>query len=175
MTLGMSYEVFCALRAQPARRLGRSMCPFPIMYGTLFMMGWRLHAVARRALRGDFLLPGSGQCACRRWSISLLLHLLLLSRRHGAGDGGGPAGSTRRWSWGYAEVSVNSPGRHPDLPVQIGDWSRPAYGALHPGASPRFSDAILCIRGGLTGDRRKRMSSKTEELPAEAACGRPSL
>jgi TRAP-type mannitol/chloroaromatic compound transport system permease small subunit len=103
MTLGMSYEVFVryALNRPTAWSLDVSF----IMYGTLFMMGGAYTLSRGGHVRGDFLY--------RLWSartqarVDLVLYLLFFFPGVVALMVTGWKYSAR--SWGYGEVSVNSP------------------------------------------------------------------
>ncbi len=103
MTLGMSYEVFVryALNRPTAWSLDVSF----IMYGTLFMMGGAYTLSRGGHVRGDFLY--------RLWSartqarVDFVLYLFFFFPGVLALIVTGWKYSAR--SWGYGEVSVNSP------------------------------------------------------------------
>lgn len=103
MTLGMSYEVFVRyiLNRPTAWALDVSF----IMYGTLFMMGGAYTLSRGGHVRGDFLY--------RLWpvrvqaSVDLVLYILFFFPGVTALILTGWKYSSR--SWGYGEVSVNSP------------------------------------------------------------------
>jgi TRAP-type mannitol/chloroaromatic compound transport system permease small subunit len=103
MTLGMSYEVFVRylLNAPTPWALDMSF----IMYGTLFMMGGAYTLSRNGHVRGDFLY--------RLWrprtqaGVDLVLYLLFFFPGVVALIVSGWKYAAR--SWGYAEVSVNSP------------------------------------------------------------------
>jgi TRAP-type mannitol/chloroaromatic compound transport system permease small subunit len=103
MTFGMSYEVF-------VRYVLNSPTPWSldvsfIMYGTLFMMGGAYTLSRGGHVRGDFvyrLWPVRVQA-----SVDLLLYLLFFFPGVTALIFSGWKYSAR--SWGYGEVSVNSP------------------------------------------------------------------
>lgn len=103
MTFGVSYEVF-------VRYVLNSPTPWSldvsfIMYGTLFMMGGAYTLSRNGHVRGDFiyrLWPVRVQAA-----IDLLLYLLFFFPGVTALIFAGWKYASR--SWGYAEVSVNSP------------------------------------------------------------------
>jgi TRAP-type mannitol/chloroaromatic compound transport system permease small subunit len=103
MTLGMSYEVFVRyiLNSPTAWALDVSF----IMYGTLFMMGGAYTLSRGGHVRGDFIY--------RLWpvrvqaGVDLVLYLLFFFPGVTALILTGWKYSSR--SWGYGEVSVNSP------------------------------------------------------------------
>lgn len=103
MTLGTSYEVLVryALRAPTPWALDVSF----IMYGTLFMMGGAYTLSRNGHVRGDFLY--------RLWSpraqatVDIVLYLLFFFPGITALIFAGWKYASR--SWGYGEVSVNSP------------------------------------------------------------------
>lgn len=103
MTLGMSYEVFVryALNSPTTWSLDVSF----IMYGTLFMMGGAYTLSRGGHVRGDFLY--------RLWAprtqatVDLVLYLLFFFPGVLALVFAGWSYASR--SWGYGEVSVNSP------------------------------------------------------------------
>lgn len=103
MTFGVSYEVF-------VRYVLNSPTPWSldvsfIMYGTLFMMGGAYTLSRNGHVRGDFiyrLWPVRVQAA-----IDLLLYLIFFFPGVTALIFAGWKYASR--SWGYAEVSVNSP------------------------------------------------------------------
>jgi TRAP-type mannitol/chloroaromatic compound transport system permease small subunit len=103
MTLGMSYEVF--VRYVLNRPTSWALDVSFIMYGTIFMMGGAYTLSRGGHVRGDFLY--------RLWSVrtqakvDLVLYLLFFFPGVIALMVTGWKYSSR--SWGYAEVSVNSP------------------------------------------------------------------
>jgi TRAP-type mannitol/chloroaromatic compound transport system permease small subunit len=103
MTAGMSYEVF-------ARYLFNAPTPWAldlsfIMYGTLFMMGGAYTLSRGGHVRGDFIY--------RTWApkrqalVDLILYVLFFFPGILALIFAGWKYASR--SWGYAEVSINSP------------------------------------------------------------------
>ena len=158
MTLGMSYEVF--VRYVLNRPTAWSLDVSFIMYGHPVHDGWRLHAVrAGGHVRGEFPVPALASARAGD-GRSRALHLLLLSRRHGAG--GDRLEVLRRGPGVYAEVSVNSPAGIPIFQFKsvigrgrhIGSSSRgiapgfPMY-PVHPGG---------LLATGARGCRRKPRS-----------------
>ena len=103
MTLGMSYEVF--VRYALNRPTSWSLDVSFIMYGTLFMMGGAYTLSRGGHVRGDFLY--------RLWSartqarVDFVLYLFFFFPGVLALIVTGWKYSAR--SWGYGEVSVNSP------------------------------------------------------------------
>ncbi len=103
MTLGMSYEVF--VRYLLNRPTPWALDVSFIMYGTLFMMGGAYTLSRGQHVRGDFLY--------RLWrprtqaTVDLVLYILFFFPGVLALVFTGWKYSAR--SWGYAEVSVNSP------------------------------------------------------------------
>lgn len=103
MTLGMSYEVF--VRYIINRPTSWALDISFIMYGTLFMMGGAYTLSRGGHVRGDFiyrLWPARVQA-----SIDLVLYLIFFFPGITALVVTGWTYAAR--SWGYAEVSVNSP------------------------------------------------------------------
>ena len=103
MTLGTSYEVLVryALRAPTPWALDVSF----IMYGTLFMMGGAYTLSRNGHVRGDFLYrlwPARAQA-----TVDIALYLLFFFPGITALIFAGWKYASR--SWGYGEVSVNSP------------------------------------------------------------------
>lgn len=140
MTLGMSYEVF-------VRYLLNSPTPWAfdvsfIMYGTLFMMGGAYTLSRGGHVRGDFIY--------RLWpvrvqaSVDLVLYLLFFFPGITALMVTGYKYAAR--SWGYAEVSVNSPA---GIPIFQFKSVMVAAGILLfiQGIAQVFR-CILCIREG---------------------------
>jgi TRAP-type mannitol/chloroaromatic compound transport system permease small subunit len=103
MTLGMSFEVF--VRYLLNRPTPWALDVSFIMYGTLFMMGGAYTLSRGGHVRGDFLY--------RLWrprtqaTVDLVLYILFFFPGVLALIFAGWKYSSR--SWGYAEVSVNSP------------------------------------------------------------------
>jgi TRAP-type mannitol/chloroaromatic compound transport system permease small subunit len=103
MTLGMSYEVF--VRYLMNRPTAWALDVSFIMYGTLFMMGGAYTLSRGGHVRGDFLY--------RLWAprtqatVDLVLYILFFFPGITALIFAGWKYAAR--SWGYAEVSINSP------------------------------------------------------------------
>ncbi len=103
MTLGMSYEVF--VRYVLNRPTSWALDVSFIMYGTLFMMGGAYTLSRGGHVRGDFLY--------RLWTprtqarVDLVLYIFFFFPGITALIFAGWKYASR--SWGYAEVSVNSP------------------------------------------------------------------
>ena len=125
MSAGTGYEVFVRylLNSPTAWALDVSF----IMYGTLFMMGGAYTLSRGGHVRGDFLY--------RLWQprtqakVDFVLYLLFFFPGVTALIFTGWKYAAR--SWQYGEVSVNSPCRSADLPVQSRDRCR-GHPAFHP-------------------------------------------
>jgi TRAP-type mannitol/chloroaromatic compound transport system permease small subunit len=140
MTLGMSYEVF--VRYILNRPTPWALDVSFIMYGTLFMMGGAYTLSRGGHVRGDFIY--------RLWpvrvqaSVDLVLYLLFFFPGITALMVTGFKYAAR--SWGYAEVSVNSPA---GIPIYQFKSVMVAAGILLfiQGIAQVFR-CILCLREG---------------------------
>lgn len=155
MTLGMSYEVFVryVLNRPTAWALDVSF----IMYGTLFMMGGAYTLSRNGHVRGDFIY--------RLWSkrtqasVDLVLYLLFFFPGVTALVVTGWKYASR--SWGYSEVSVNSPA---GIPIFQFKTIIAAAGILLfiQGIAQVFR-CIMCIREGYWREAEEDVV-ETEEL-----------
>ena len=162
MTLGTSYEVV-------VRYLFNAPTPWAfdvsyIMYGTLFMMARRLHAVARRARARRLHLPAAGRRAGRRASTSCSTSS---SSSPACWRSSSPAGSTPPAPGATARSASTSPAGMPIYPAQVGHRRRRPP-ALHPGHRPGLPLHPLHARPA-TGCRPSEDVRETDEILIEAA------
>ena len=158
MTFGMSYEVFVryVLNAPTPWALDVSF----IMYGTLFMMGGAYTLSRGGHVRGDFLY--------RLWkprtqaTVDLVLYVFFFFPGVLALVFAGWEYAEK--SWGYTEVSVNSPA---GIPIYQFKTVIPVAGTLLviQGIAQVFR-CILCIREGVWREAEDDVQ-ETEELLAK--------
>lgn len=161
MTLGVSYEVFVryVLNAPTSWSLDVSF----IMYGTLFMMGGAYTLSRGGHVRGDFLY--------RLWSprtqarVDFVLYLFFFMPGILALIFTGWKYSSR--SWGYAEVSINSPA---GIPIYQFKSIMVAAGVLLliQGLA-QMCRCILCMREGFWRKQAEEDVKETEERLLEEA------
>lgn len=161
MTFGMSYEVLVRyfFNAPTPWALDLSF----IMYGTLFMMGGAYTLSRGGHVRGDFVY--------RTWSprvqatVDLILYFLFFFPGILALVFAGWKYASR--SWGYGEVSVNSPA---GIPIYQFKSVIVAAGILLliQGIAQVFR-CILCIRSGVWLDAEADVEETEELLIREAA------
>lgn len=165
MTLGMSYEVF--VRYVLNRPTAWSLDVSFIMYGTLFMMGGAYTLSRGGHVRGDFLY--------RLWPVrvqamvDLVLYIFFFFPGVTALVVTGWKYSAR--SWGYAEVSVNSPA---GIPIFQFKSVMVAAGILLfiQGIAQVFR-CILCIREGYWRQAQEDVVETEELLLKQRAEGQP--
>jgi TRAP-type mannitol/chloroaromatic compound transport system permease small subunit len=161
MTLGMSYEVL-------VRYLFNSPTPWAldvsfIMYGTLFMMGGAYTLSQGGHVRGDFLY--------RLWSprtqatVDLVLYILFFFPGILALIFTGWKYSGR--SWGYSEVSINSPAGIPIF--QFKSVMVAAGILLFIQGTAQVCRCILCIREGRWRPPESDVQETEQALIAQAA------
>ena len=167
MIFGVSYEVF-------VRYVLGAPTPWAfdvtyIMYGTLFMMAGRLHAVAGRPCPRRLRLPAVAAAHPGRGRAGALLPVLL--PRH-------PRADLRRLEVRQPVLAVHGgqhhePGEHPDLPVQDGDRGRrPA--AVHPRGGAGLPLHPLPAHRRLAGAARGRRGARAGADPRAREGGRPA-
>jgi TRAP-type mannitol/chloroaromatic compound transport system permease small subunit len=161
MTLGMSYEVM-------VRYIFNSPTPWAldvsfIMYGTLFMMGGAYTLSQGGHVRGDFLY--------RLWkprtqaTVDLVLYILFFFPGILALVFTGWKYSSR--SWGYGEVSINSPAGIPIF--QFKSVMVAAGLLLFIQGIAQVCRCILCIREGHWQKAEVDVQETEEALLAQAA------